>query len=1247
MAINKMAWVFKLGFLALFTTPVTASPGKLSDSPLFTTNDAAPNVFLEIDDSGSMDWEILTKPHWHVCDYNNGVDKCSESRLLDNGLLHDFSNVNDWKEFEYIFYNEQDNIYLNSSQCEETGAYMFGTSIELCIATENIDWRVKASALNIIYYNPTTTYAPWERGDGSGMNRASFTAARSNPISGSKGYAELRNLDGFVYHVWQDTHGFSGKRPLGLTINKTEGTNDLVDWWDEHTRYTIKGSSIIVEHITYDGAIEKIGTAKTLSGSKSHPELADKTISETKQNIANWYQYARKRSFVAKGAIANVVSNNSEYRYGLNFINNSIKFPYQETITNFIEIPAEGASIQHNTDLLAGFFKMQWGRGNTPLLSGLERAGKYLDNDTIDGIKRADPITEECQQNFTVLMTDGYWSKSDQPTASIGDADGDRKSVTVADIAKHYYMKDLSPLDNKVRKNTFDSATHQHMVTYTVAFGVSGKLRDTDGDFNPNPALVEQSSSWGDPFTSYPAKIDDLWHAAFNSKGRFISADSPEKVSRGLEEAFANIGDRLGSASSAAFNTTTLTGNSFVYQALFNSSNNKWSGDLLAFTLDPETGEVASQPEWSAAAKLDALPNPVKTRNIFTYNISKHRGVPLRWNDIAGVQKSDFLIEPNGKRSSLEEMIARLEFIRGSRKHEKGRGGKYRFRAREKLLGDIIHSDPVFVGAPKLSWPRKSPFPSTKGVNTYADFKTGVTKDRQAVIYAGSNDGMLHGFDANTGEEVLAYVPFQIFDFKSTTSGLHYLTDPDYTHRFYVDMQLAISDIYIDKKDGIDSNSDGNSKDWHTILIGGGRGGSRGLFALDITDPDLFTETTAHAEQLVLWEFSNTDDADLGFTFSKPAIALMNNGRWAAIFGNGYNSSGNGRASLFIVFIDGGLDGKWTLGKDYFKINTGVGSIVDRNCLNVKSNCNGLSTPQAADINGDGVVDRVYAGDLKGNLWAFDVSARAPTQWKVAYNKVGKPSPLFKASYKGKPQPITSRPILTKHPLELGIGADVLVFFGTGQYLVSGDISDQSMQSFYGVWDKGIPAITPGNLVEQTFISGPLLNNGTDVGDQFQVLTDHDVDYEADAKGWFINFTENKGERVIVDPDLRGKNLFFNTWIPDSRSCKSGGTGILISVDQLNGGPASEPIFDLNGDGIVDSNDLITVTFTDENGETVTVQYSPTGELFKSGLPSSSSFLDNTQYTSGTDDGSVLESRKISKLSDDKVGRLSWQELRQ
>jgi type IV pilus assembly protein PilY1 len=902
--------------------------------------------------------------------------------------------------------------------------------------------------------------------------------------------------------------------------------------------------------------------------------------------------------------------------------------------------------------------------GNTPLAETLSDIGRYLTtgytgnltlhpgkSNTATAINTvfnnnnltnnssqtiANPIQYSCQKSFAVLMTDGRPQDDRDISTSLRDYTGDcAASPSQCDATSNSTNLPTLPITDTGSTTKCDSSNRNFRACKNGT--KTGRTYENDGsdylddvaqglfEMDLRPDLAKTGGAKNN-LTTYTIGFADtkvvsdplLFDTATQGGGLFLTAENSGQLTTAFQNALTDINSKnsSGSAASVSFNTTTLTGASAVYLAQFNKNNDRWSGDLLSFTLDSTNGNVSSTPNWKAADILDARASPVTSRSIITHNGST--GTPFQWTNLTTSQQNDLRTEPNATIGTDTKAQARLNFIRGDRTNEQGRGGSYTFRARSKLLGDIVNSDPVFVGKPRSAWPNTAPFPTASGQN-YSDFSA-VQLSRLEMIYVGANDGMLHGFKASDGSEAIAYIPGTLFSSSDATSGLHYLTDPAYTHRFYVDMPSTVEDAYF---------STGTGAAWHTVLIGGERGGGKGIFALDVTNPASFSE--ANAAQIALWDFDNSDDADMGYSFSKPTIAMMANGRWAAIFGNGYNNNGDGTAKLFILFLDGGLDGVWTPGTDYIELSTGAGSIVASDCANVSSNCNGLSTPQTADINSDYIVDRVYAGDLKGNMWAFDLSDTVASNWKVTYSG----SPLFIAG-----KPITSKPTLVTHPTQpTGAAPNVLVFFGTGQYLVSSDVTTTDVQAFYGIWDHGVSSITTSSLVQQTFLTNTFTNGGVDVTNKFSVLTNNPVDY-SQKQGWFIQLTQNAGERVIVDPDVFGNLLFFNTWIPDSSPCSAGGSGVLMSVKLDTGGRPTSAAFDLTGNNVIDSNDLL-----NSGGNT----YAATGQRFSKGLPSSSNFLADYQYTPGTNGGQTIEKRKVSTPTAPLISnmkRISWQELR-
>ncbi len=1130
-AISKINQLFFLLILLTGTTGTLGSSLDLPDSPLFLSTSVAPNVFLQLDDSGSMDWEILTVNHWNFCEYDNnapggaGSWECGQNRTSDGKYYAwDGQNTADGA-FVYIFPNG-DNTYYDNSKYRGCINKFFKTML-MCNTQNRLpdsmpyqnDWRILSADFNIVYYDPDQKYAPWEGpcyDNGNPCQNASFTSVRSDPRQGSEGYSLILNLGnngGFVYEVWEDDKGYSGARPgRGSNYNGHSNPNGEVDLWDSHTRYHVLDSNRIeVTYITYTPNTSGLGKQET-----PLPAITDPVkVNAIKQNIANWYQYQRRRAFAAKFTIAKVINKYPNFRYGISVINN-----YNNL---FIEFPSAATNhATHNRNLLNELFRFDWPYAGTPLRKGLERVGNYYAGN-LSG--KADPILPEnkggsCQKHFAVLVTDGYWNKG---SPSVGDEDSDGVSPTLADVAKYYYDKDLSLLPNIVAADDFDSATHQHMVTFGISFGLYGNLVDTDGDGWPNPVLAE-NDNWGNPWSildndgepnDQPAKLDDLWHATFNGKGAFFSAAAPDSLLAGLNKTMEQITGRSNaSAATVALSTGYISTNSKVYQARFD--NGQWTGQLLSYPLltDPAnfgkldtSGTGPEGSEWDAADKLP----PAASRTILTYDRNSDSGKPFRWDSLSGSQQTA-LTSANI-----------LNYLRGDDSLEQKNGGT--LRNRSSKLGDIVNSSPLFVGPPAFRYDRMSGYASFREYN----------KNRPQMLYIGANDGMLHAFDATTGVEKFAYVPGSVYD------QLASLSEPGYIHRFFVDATPVAGDAYY-------------SGNWHTLLAGGLRKGGRGIYLLDVTDPSSFSNENS-ATGNVLWEFTAMDDPDLGFTYSQPTITRMQNDKWAVIFGNGYNNSGSGNAVLYIAFIEEGLDG-WS-GSDFIKLDTGAGN---------SSTPNGLASATPVDVDGDNKVDYIYAGDLLGNLWKFDVNSSNSSNWSVASLGGAGPTPLFQTQIdgSGNRQPVTVRPEVGRTPF----GSGIMVYFGTGKFIENSDITSTGKQTFYGVLDNNTP-VTLHRLQEQT------IENETGFGgsgQQIRITSNNNM--APSDLGWYLNLPVN-GERQISNPVLRDRQIIFTTMRPSGNTCKSGGESWLMVLDAFHGSRLQTTPFDLDKDGGFDNTDQV------------------------------------------------------------------------
>ncbi len=836
------------------------------------------------------------------------------------------------------------------------------------------------------------------------------------------------------------------------------------------------------------------------------------------------------------------------------------------------EATTGGVSVDDTGTLLSLLYSITPG-GGTPLRTALNNVGHYFDKDDgNNGNLGPSPFADAadgggCQQAFTIVMTDGFWNGSspnvgnqDANTSNIYDGSpyADAYSNTLADVAMKYYKNDLAAsLDNVVPTSSCDKASHQHMVTYGVSFGIKGTLNPADYD----PCLLNGGKPpWPDPASGNLQKIDDLYHAAINGRGLFFSASNPQELVNSLISVTSNISSRMSSGASVSVNGEELNTQTVLYQASYSSDD--WTGDVTAYPVDSTTGEIKKEAKdilWHASDQLQLI-DP-GDRNIVTYDPDLKKGIDFTYSSLDTNQKTMMNSDSNV-----------VDYIRG--KEITG------FRTRTKRLADIVHSAPLLMGE---------------------------------TIYVGGNDGMLHAFNAATGKERFAYIPNLVMDnYYNKSNPDQSFFKPGYQHKFFVDMTPVA-------KKNVDFDGD-NTDDKFTLLVGGLGKGGKGYYCLDITNADSknYNSPISDIQDMVKWEYPAATDNDMGYSYSMPVIVQSNiptseepsknKHKWVIIFGNGYGSA-NGHAVLYILDVNGTL---------IRKIDTGV------------AGCNGLSTPSVIDANNDLRADYAYAGDLKGNLWKFNLTDPDPDKWGVAYkNASSVPQPLF--SVPGKP--ITSKPDVMLNCENNNINSALkctnqythgyMVMFGTGKYLNEQDRLNTDPQYVFGLWDYGDdgddseylgtfnktgspqlsnmdPTIT---LLEQTqvdygYYDGSFLrtlSNNTPVwSTQCDSTSGQYPDPAPNSNvGWFFELPV-PGERIIKDVFIRNNKLIYLTFTPDASPCSGGGTSMINEVNACTGGRLLSPQFDINGDNKITDADRIDIGLVDQSGNKIFV--SPTGQ---------------------------------------------------
>lgn len=649
----------------------------------------------------------------------------------------------------------------------------------------------------------------------------------------------------------------------------------------------------------------------------------------------------------------------------------------------------------------------------------------------------------------------------------------------------------------------YNPATWPHMVTYTIGFsddattwpGASNIVGPTTKvPFGYDNSFIDLITG----FQTWPAmdaenkRALDLWHGAINGRGRFYSVSEAQDLAKAFTEIIGKINEEsaplpdeiAGGGSTSGYNVSQS--NAGIFASIY-SPKRGWSGSITATrAIEPEEYACPTKDDpglkcirfpdvvagWqgkSTADRLDELTSAdIDKRLVLSWSDETNKGIPFKWTSAAAIgystaQKLALLGVTSGDTTEdplKTQGINIVNYIRGDRSLE-GTTTAKPLRERFSRQGDIVNSEIWYTGRPISNY----------GMG-YSSFVT-AQKNRTPVLYVGGNDGMLHGFSATDGKELIAYVP------RGVVSGLKDLTDKDYQHRYYVDGSPMTGDI----KDGAN---------WKTMLVGALGAGGKGYFVLNVTNPSSFG-TTAVADLVVMDRtrakgeaapdcsvLSGTakadcltaveEDKDIGNIVAQPGrnpanlqeatqITRMNNGRWAAVMGNGYNSA-NQRPVLLVQYLDG-------TDKKLMRIQATTAATGSGN-----ANDNGLASPALIDLNGDGKTDVVYAGDNLGNLWKFDLTSTDETKWKVAF---GDNKPLFTArgpvkladTTRGQVQPITAPPIVRANDRSMTVGSGLsaktvpiggmMVAFGTGRNLTANDRRTditQNVQTLYSVLDN-------------------------------------------------------------------------------------------------------------------------------------------------------------------------------------------------
>ena len=713
--------------------------------------------------------------------------------------------------------------------------------------------------------------------------------------------------------------------------------------------------------------------------------------------------------------------------------------------------------------------------------------------------------------------------------------------------------------------------------------------------------------NWPTPVSGQPSTVDDLWHAAINGRGAYYSASDPNQLASGLSNALKSISSKVGAAAAAATSTLNpVAGNNKAFVASYTTV--LWTGNLEARGINTNTGAVNVNDDWcvvdvaaaacpppgtivtdtsgDTTAYFCSTPNsvtcvdgtlsgtnclvPIATsctgtmnalvsgatdsRTLYTANSG---GTALIAFDTAyqaanpGYFNAALLANltqwPPATDTSANAVYFRanapganlLGYLRGQNGHEFGRTSvaivDQFFRNRPSVMGDALESQPAFLGAPVFNYP----------YNGYVQFKT-ANASRAGNVYMGTNDGMLHAFNAVNGVERWSYVPSMVIP------NMWKLADQNYAnlHTNFVNGSPITSDVCTANcANAYNASTPTTNPVWKTILVGGLNGGGRGYYALDITNP---------ASPTLLWEFTTTagigkvKDDDLGFTYGQAVITQRTDGRWVVGVTSGYDNgntdpklaaqtpAGSGTGFLFV--LDAGA------GTILSKISTGVGTQAAPSGLAKISGYN--AEP------GGNKVSYIYGGDLLGNLWRFDINSSAIAT--VGTGAVLRFATLFGDTAATLPQPIMTTPILGT------ILGQRVVFIGTGKYLEPADLATTQLQTQYAIKDANATSTIVNPRAQSTMVQQFLINNPNGSATRLSAGSatattqgSNTVNFGVNL-GWFVDFPSS-GERANIDGALIQGTLLVPTIVPSSTTCTPGGVGWLNFLNYSTGAAVVTP----------------------------------------------------------------------------------------
>lgn len=1198
LAMGFAAIVVSSGYFMYALFAAQGQGGRLAQAPLNTQIQVTPAFIMAVDDSGSMDSEVVLPTNDGAAWWRTGGSYQSFMGLDQNDLpVRGILNFNrgggasaNWKKYVYLFPFGQggDRRVLGDATNDHFALPPIA----------DFAWA-RSPFVNRSYFDPRVTYEPWLEADGrflqgvTGIDPAtgqvSPTAAPADPKNGTtrldltKEWARTGANQTFMFQVGmvipKDTV-YSPEDCDQRHISGLPSDEVLADGWRvAKNNRNVSGSGATVQckvavrffpasfyveeaaasavalSIGYVGSGIEQGEApdgtrlrlfEIRSGNFESPDRYQAAIN----NFANWFTYYRKRNLATRAGMSRAFAAS----------NDSIRAGYFK-INNRTDVTMRNLRVaEDKRQFFNSIFSLYNTSGGTPNKEAVNFMGQQFERGRGDNGR---PVELACQRNIGMLFTDGF--SNNASISGITNVDGDDKNRhfnhhpvfsdgvggTMADIAAHYYSNlrsDLTPGQVPIPTQCagpspdprLDCNSNPHMNFFAVTLNGRGLQYGTNQAATADP--YANVPVWPTQFFDrHPSAIDDLWHATINARGALINASRPSDIAAALGQILTAVNAGPSPSGSIAITGARIGAGTLQVTPSYDVQNNAtdWAGELeaSAVMLNAERAPITSR-AWRASERLQAH----DARRVY---FAKGSAAPVRFAADAPLALSD-LCELDGCTPSQIESLgdsvtvsSAIDYLLGDVTKERRNGGP--FRDRGTRLGDFVHSTPV-ISAPTDDYG----YGALKGElgASYATYRN-TKASRRYMVYVGGNGGMLHAFNGGlTKSMVESNVPpdanggREEFGYIPTTA-LGHLGNLLFPFDASPTARQFRHRYYVD---GQISVSDAHYNDaWKTVLVGAAGAGGRSVFALDVSDPSSFSESNR------LWEISDLNTSldgdvrdDIGHVLGRPVIVPVKNKAggvaWKAIFGNGYESA-SGRAVLFLVDIDSGPP----------KIRRVVAREPSSGLA--ATSANGLGNIVVLDrwagedlsVGGrDGYADTVYAADRQGAIWKFDIRDADPDHQTV---------PLFVTQeYAGSGgrfrQPITGGLTAT-----VGPRGGITLYFGTGSFVFENDHTDANVQSLYAVND-----LSRGAVSSTVSLSGLVRYEVSAIAGS----TDRTIEVRSSGAGggWYVNLPPR--ERFIGNPEIAAGVVFMPTYSPNpgTSGCSTTGFNSLFGLNARTGAPA-------------------------------------------------------------------------------------------